>query len=62
MRIGILASTAGFVVCVVYIFLTQVTTRFGTTSVAALEAGHKVQSIAFMIRIEASVAVTTIVG
>ena len=62
LRIGIPASLAGLVVCVVYIFLTRVTTKFGTAAVAALGAGHKVQSITYMIGVGMSVAVTTMVG
>jgi putative MATE family efflux protein len=62
LRIGIPASMAGFVVCVVYIFLTRVTTTFGTPAVAALGAGHRVQSLTYMAGVGVAVAVTTMVG
>ncbi len=62
LRIGIPASIAGLVVCVVYIFLTKVTTKFGTASVAVLGAGHKMQSVTYMFGMGTSVAVTTMVG
>ena len=62
LRIGIPTSLTGLVLCVVFIFLTRVTTKFGTPAVAALGAGHKVQSITYMMGVGISVAVTTMVG
>ncbi len=62
LRIGIPVAVAGFLICIVFIFLTKITTKFGTEAVAALGAGHKVQSISYMIAIAFSTAVSTLVG
>jgi len=62
LRIGLPASITGMLGSTTWILLTQITTQFGTTSVAALGAGHKIQTITYMLGMGMAAAVTTIVG
>ena len=62
LRIGIPASTTGFLFCVVYVLLTRTTTLFGTEAVAAIGLGHRVESFAYVVGIGFSAAAATLVG
>jgi len=62
LRIGIPTSTSGLLFCVVYIFLTRITSSFGTEAVAALGLGHRIESFAYVIGVGLSTAAATLVG
>ncbi len=62
LRIGVPASTSGFLFCVVYVLLTRTTAWFGTEAVAALGLGHRIESFAYVIAVGLSTAAATLVG
>lgn len=61
-KIGSPIAVNGIIFCLVYIFLTNVISNFGTEAVAALGIGHRVESMAYCIAVGFSIAATTLVG
>src|SRR4029077_503087 len=47
-RIGAPLSLAGVLLSVIYMWLTRFTSRFGTTALAALGVGHKMEGLGFI--------------
>ena len=61
-RIGGPTSIANMTHSVVYIFLTRITTSFGTPAVAALGACHRLEGISYMLAVGFSAAAAAYVG
>lgn len=61
-RIGLPVSAGGVVFSLIYILLTRVASQFGTSGLAALGVGHKIESLSFLICIGFGVAAATAVG
>ncbi len=61
-RIGIPASISGILFSVVYVFLTRITSAFGTEALAALGIGNRIESINYMTAFGFEVATATMVG
>ena len=61
-RVGLPTAITGSTFSLIYIFLTRITTRFGTPALAALGIGHRVESWLFMIGVGFGAATAAIVG
>jgi putative MATE family efflux protein len=62
LRVGIPLALEGAFFSVIYIFLTKVTTGFGTPAVAALGVGHKLELLNYFVCAGMGAAATTLVG
>ena len=62
LRVGVPLGLEGAFFSVVYIFLTKVTTDFGTPAVAALGVGHKLELLNYFVCAGMGAAATTLVG
>ncbi len=62
LRVGIPLGVEGALFSVIYIFLTRVTTTFGTPAVAALGVGHKIEVFNYFVCAGMGAAATTLVG
>lgn len=60
--IGLPLAASGFVFSLVYVILTRFTSQFGTSALAALGVGHKVESLSYMVCVGFGVAAATSVG
>jgi MATE family, multidrug efflux pump len=61
-RVGLPTAVTGITFSLIYVFLTRITTRFGTPALAALGIGHRVESWLFMIGVGFAAATAAIVG
>lgn len=61
-RIGLPVAAGGAVFSFVYILLTRFTSAFGTSALAALGVGHKVESLSYMACVGFGAAAATAVG
>jgi len=61
-RVGLPTAITGSTFSLIYIFLTRITTHFGTPALAALGIGHRVESWLFMIGVGFGAATAAIVG
>ncbi|MFN8577497.1 MAG: MATE family efflux transporter [Candidatus Sericytochromatia bacterium] len=61
-KIGSPIAVNGVIFCVVYLFLSRVIAPFGTSAIAALGIGHRIESISYCISLGFSIAATTLVG
>ena len=61
-RIGMPVAASGAVFSLVYILLTRFTSEFGTSALAALGVGHKVESLSYMACVGFGAAAATGVG
>lgn len=61
-RIGIPASISGILFSVVYVFLTRITSSFGTEALAALGIGNRIESINYMTAFGLESATAIMVG
>jgi len=61
-KIGFPPAISGVVFSVVYIFLNRIVSDFGTTSIAALMIGHRMESLSFLTSFGISMAASTLVG
>ena len=62
MRIGLPTAVTGSVFSLIYILVTRTATQFGTSALAALGIGHRVESWLFMIGVGFGAATAAIVG
>jgi len=62
LKVGIPLGLEGAFFSVIYIFLTKVTTDFGTPAVAALGVGHKLELLNYFVCAGMGAAATTLVG
>ncbi len=62
LRIGFPTSFSSVVFCLVYMGLTRILSEFGTSAVAAVGIGHRVESLSYMTCIAFSLAAITMVG
>ncbi|HEX5972784.1 MAG TPA: MATE family efflux transporter [Gemmatimonadaceae bacterium] len=62
MRIGLPTAVTGTVFSLIYILVTRTATQFGTSALAALGIGHRVESWLFMIGVGFGAATAAIVG
>jgi Na+-driven multidrug efflux pump len=62
LKVGIPLGLEGAFFSLIYIFLTKVTTGFGTPAVAALGVGHKLELINYFVCAGMGAAATTLVG
>ncbi len=62
LRIGAPTAATGIFFSLVYIGLTRITTRFGTTALAALGVGHKLEGLAYQVAVGFGLASAAIVG
>ncbi len=62
LKVGIPLGLEGAFFSVIYIFLTKVTTVFGTPAVAALGVGHKLELLNYFVCAGMGAAATTLVG
>lgn len=62
LKVGVPLGLEGAFFSVIYIFLTKVTTDFGTPAVAALGVGHKLELINYFVCAGMGAAATTLVG
>ena len=60
--VGLPVAAEGALFSVIYIFLTRITTGFGTASVAALGIGHKLEVFNYFVCAGMGAAATTLVG
>ena len=61
-RIGMPLSLAGVLLSVIYMWLTRFTSRFGTSALAALGIGHKMEGLGFIAISGFSLAASALVG
>jgi putative MATE family efflux protein len=61
-RIGMPLSLAGVLLSVVYMWLTRITSQFGTPALAALGIGHKMEGLGFIAISGFSLAASALVG
>lgn len=61
-RIGLPVAAGGAIFSLVYILLTRFTSAYGTSALAALGVGHRVESLSYMICVGFGVAAATAVG
>ena len=61
-RIGMPLSLAGVLLSVIYMWLTRFTSRFGTTALAALGVGHKMEGLGFIAISGFALAASALVG
>ena len=62
LKVGVPLGFEGAFFSVIYIFLTKVTTDFGTPAVAALGVGHKLELLNYFVCAGMGAAATTLVG
>jgi putative MATE family efflux protein len=62
LKVGLPLAFEGAFFSVIYIFLTKVTTGFGTPAVAALGVGHKLELLNYFVCAGMGAAATTLVG
>jgi len=62
LKVGVPLGLEGAFFSVIYIFLTKVTTDFGTPAVAALGVGHKLELLNYFVCAGMGAAATTLVG
>ncbi len=62
LRVGLPLAIEGALFSLIYIFLTRVTTGFGTPAVAALGVGHKLEMLNYFVCAGTGAAATTVVG
>ncbi len=62
LKVGVPLGLEGAFFSVIYIFLTKVTTDFGTPAVAALGIGHKLELLNYFVCAGMGAAATTLVG
>lgn len=62
LKVGVPLGLEGAFFSVIYIFLTKVTTEFGTPAVAALGVGHKLELLNYFVCAGMGAAATTLVG
>jgi putative MATE family efflux protein len=62
LKVGLPLAAEGAFFSVIYIFLTKVTTDFGTPAVAALGVGHKLELLNYFVCAGMGAAATTLVG
>ncbi len=60
--VGLPVAASGFVFSLVYVVLTRFTSQFGTSALAALGVGHKLESLSYMVCLGFGVAAATSVG
>lgn len=60
--IGTPIALGGFFFSMIYVFLTNIISRFGTEAIAAIGVCHRIEGIAWFACVGFSVAVTTLVG
>ncbi len=61
-RIGLPVAAGGAVFSFVYILLTRFTSEYGTSALAALGVGHRVESLSYMVCVGFGAAAATAVG
>lgn len=61
-RVGLPVAAGGAVFSLVYILLTRFTSEFGTSALAALGVGHRVESLSYMACVGFGAAAATAVG
>jgi putative MATE family efflux protein len=61
-RVGLPTAVTGVMFSLIYVFLTRITTQFGTPALAALGIGQRVESWLFMIGVGFGAATAAIVG
>jgi putative MATE family efflux protein len=61
-RVGLPTAMTGVMFSLIYVFLTRITTRFGTPALAALGIGQRIESWLFMIGVGFAAATAAIVG
>jgi len=61
-RVGLPTAATGVMFSLIYVFLTRITTQFGTPALAALGIGQRVESWLFMIGVGFGAATAAIVG
>lgn len=61
-RVGAPASATGMAFSAIYVALTPITTQFGTSALAALGLGFRLESIIYVISVGTGLAVAAIVG
>ncbi len=62
LRVGLPLGLEGALFSLIYIFLTRITTGFGTPAVAALGIGHKLEVLNYFVCAGMGAAATTLVG
>jgi putative MATE family efflux protein len=62
LRVGLPLGAEGALFSLIYVFLTRITTTFGTPAVAALGVGHKLEVFNYFICVGLGAAATTLVG
>ena len=60
--IGLPISISGIVFSIVYLFINRITAEFGTSAVAALGIGNRIESVNYLISFGFATAVATLVG
>jgi putative MATE family efflux protein len=61
-RIGAPAAATGVVFSAIYVWLTRITTQFGTPALAALGLGFRVESVVYVVSVGMGAATAAIVG
>jgi putative MATE family efflux protein len=61
-RVGMPLSLAGVLLSIIYMWLTRFTSRFGTSALAALGIGHKMEGLGFIAIVGFSLAASALVG
>lgn len=61
-RVGLPTAVTGMVFSLIYVVLTRTTTRFGTSALAALGIGHRVESWLYMIGVGVGAATAAVVA
>ena len=61
-KVGMPIAFNGVIFCIVYVFITNAISRFGTAPIAALGIGHRIESLGYCISLGFSIAATTLVG
>jgi putative MATE family efflux protein len=61
-RVGLPTAVTGVVFSLIYVLLTQTTSRFGTPALAALGVGHRVESWVYMVGVGFGAAAAAMVG
>jgi len=62
LRVGVPLGAEGALFSLIYLFLTRITTTFGTPAVAALGVGHKLEVFNYFVCVGMGAAATTLVG
>lgn len=61
-RIGAPAAATGVAFSAIYVFLTRITTQFGTPALAALGLGFRIESVVYVVSVGMGAATAAIVG